>query len=89
MEKFWVKPNRIAYNLTVTDHTDTIINYFETIYGEDGDIHIIPKNLSSVELVEDENGFKTIRLHYDGHLHSTVNILIGENNIKNEKKGTT
>lgn len=84
-EKKWVKPEDIAYSLTTTDHTDPITNYFETVYGEEGEIYIIPKDLKSVELVTDENGFKTIRLHYEDHLHNTVNILIGENEIKNEK----
>lgn len=81
--KKWVKPHDIAYSLTTTDHSDPITNYFETVYGEDGEIHIIPKDLKSVELITGENGFKTIRLHYEDHLHHTVNILIGENEIKN------
>jgi len=80
-KKFWVKPQDIAYSLTTTDHSDPITNYFETIYGEDGEIHIIPKDLKSVELVKDENGFQTIKLIYDEHLHSTVNLLIGEHLI--------
>jgi hypothetical protein len=77
----WVKPNDIAYSLTTTDHSDPITNYFETIYGDDGEIHIVPKNLSSVELVKDENGFQTIKLIYDYHLHNVVNLLIGEHII--------
>lgn len=80
-KKFWVKPQDIAYSLTTTDHSDPITNYFETIYGDDGEIHIIPKNLKSVELVKDENGFQTIKLIYDEHLHNTVNLLIGEHLI--------
>jgi hypothetical protein len=86
--KKWVKPKDIAYSLTTTDHSDPITNYFETVYGEEGEIHIIPKDLESVELITDENGFKTVRLKYEGHLHNTVNILIGENEIKVIKNGT-
>ncbi len=80
-KKRWVKPQDIAYSLTTTDHSDPITNYFETIYGNDGEIHIIPKDLKSVELIKDENGFQTIKLIYDEHLHSTVNLLIGEHLI--------
>ena len=79
--KKWIKPQDIAYSLTTTDHSDPITNYFETIYGEDGEIHIIPKDLKSVELVKDKNGFQTIRLIYEEHLHNTVNLLIGEHLI--------
>ena len=61
------------------------MNYFETFYDDEGEIHIIPKDLKSVELFEDKNGFKTIKLHYEGHLHNVINILIGENEIKNLK----
>lgn len=86
--KRWVKPQDIAYSLTTTDQSDPITNYFETIYGEDGEIHIIPKDLKSIELVKDENGFQTIKLIYDDHLHNVVNILIGEYTInqKNESE---
>lgn len=87
-KKFWVKPNDIAYSLTTTDHSDPITNYFETIYGDDGEIHIVPKNLKSVELVKDGNGFQTIKLIYDDHLHNTVNLLIGEHLII-QKDGST
>lgn len=87
--KRWVKPKDIAYSLTTTDHSDPITNYFETVYGEEGEIYIIPKGLESVEIVTDENGFKTIRLKYDDHIHNVVNLLIGEQEIKvtnNESK---
>lgn len=80
-QKRWVKPQDIVYSLTTTDHSDPITNYFETIYGEDGEIHIIPKDLKSVELIKDENGFQTIKLIYEEHLHNTVNLLIGEHLI--------
>lgn len=89
-EKFkkqrWVKPNEIAYDLTQTDNSEQLSNYVEIIY--DGqEIHFIPKDIKSVELVTDENGFSTIKLTYEGHLHNTINILIGNNEIinKNEK----
>lgn len=84
-KKRWVKPTDIAYSLTSTDHSDPTMNYFETFYDDEGEIHIIPKDVKSVELFEDKNGFKTIKLHYEGHLHNVINILIGENEIKNLK----
>jgi len=84
-EKQWVKPSSIAYSVTTSDHNDPITNYFETFYDGNGEIQIIPKGLTSVELVE-ENGFKTIRLMYENHIHGAINILIGENEIKNGNK---
>lgn len=84
--KRWIKPSDIAYSLTTTDHTDPITNYFETIYGEDGEIHIIPKNLTSVEITKDEKGFQIVKLIYEDHLHNVVNLLIGEQEIKINNK---
>jgi len=83
--KFWVKPNEISYTLTTDNQLNPITNYFETVYGENNEIYIIPKNLKDVELVVDEKGFKTIKLIYEDELECSVNILIGENTIKNIK----
>ena len=83
--KRWIKPQDIIYCLTTTNQNDPITNYFETIYGEEGEIHIIPKDLQDIELIKDENGFQTIKLIYDNNV---INLLIGEYliNQKNESE---
>lgn len=80
--KKWIKPDEIAYSLTQTDTHEPLENYMEIIYNGQ-EIVFIPKDISKVELVKDENGFQTIRLHYEGHIHGSINILIGDNKIEN------
>jgi len=80
--KKWVKPKQIAYGLNQDDGTNNIVDYFEIV--QDEEIQMIPKNLTDVELVE-ENGFKTMKLIYEKKI---INILIGDfNPIKNKENG--
>ena len=79
-KKRWVKPSEIAYDTAQTNHNENLDYYVEIIH-DNQEIQIIPKDLKGVQLVTDENGFKTIKLIYDGD--SVINILIGENEITN------
>jgi len=79
-KKKWVKPNEIAYDTKQTNNNENLDYYVEIIH-DDQEIQIIPKDLKGVQLVTDENGFKTIKLIYEGD--SVINILIGENEITN------
>jgi hypothetical protein len=80
--KKWVKPDEIVYSLTQTDTHEPLENYMEIMYNGQ-EIVFIPKDISKVELIKDENGFQTIRLNYENHIHNSICILIGENKIEN------
>lgn len=82
--KKWVKPDEIAYSITQTDNHESLEHYLEIVYNGE-EIVFIPKDIQGVQLITDENGFQTIRLQYEGHVHNSINILIGNNKIENNE----
>ena len=75
----WVKPEDIAYSLTQSDKTESLDHYMEIIY--DGqEINLIPKNFTEIKIETNEDGFRILKINYENHLHSTINLLIGKEN---------
>ena len=82
--RIWLKPDEIAYSITQTDNHESLEHYMEIVYNGE-EIVFIPKDIKGVQLITDENGFQTIRLQYEGHVHNSINILIGNDKIENNE----
>lgn len=79
---FWVKPEDISYRID-SEWYDYLGNYFEIIFDEEG-LHIIPKNISLINIDMDRDDMKKLILHYPDTKHKTVTLYVGDTKITDE-----
>jgi hypothetical protein len=78
-EKLWVKEDKILYIMD-TEFEDDLNNYFEIIYDENG-IHMIPKKLDEITLLDENEELKSMEFVLTGEKHKKVTFHIGGTNI--------
>ncbi len=76
----WVKPDEILYKID-RENFDDIDKYLEFIYDGDG-IHIVPKNTTSINIMETDDHNKMLLLELgEENKHKKITIYLGELNI--------
>jgi len=75
----WVKDNQILYVIN-TEFEDDLNNYFEIIYDKDG-IHMIPKKLNEITILDENEELKSMEMSIEGEKHKTVIFHIGDTDI--------
>ena len=78
-ERKWVKEDQILYVID-TEFIDDINNYFEVIYDKDG-VHMIPKMLEEITILDENVELKSIEFNIVGNKHNKVTFHIGDTNI--------
>jgi len=80
MERIWVKEEQMLYVID-TQWEDNLNNYFEIIYGEDG-IHMIPKNMEVINVLDESEEVRTIEFDIGGgEKHKKVTFHVGDTEI--------
>ena len=78
-KRIWVKEDQILYIID-TEFEDNLDNYFEIIYDENG-IHMIPKKLNEITILDENEELKSIELDMEGEKHKKVTFHIGNTKI--------
>lgn len=87
-QKKWIKPEEILYQIDL-NWKDDLSLYFEVIQDDSG-INIIPKNLNLINIEIDKSQNKIIKFELTkGRKHNTINLHIGETEIKDLNSVTT
>jgi hypothetical protein len=83
-ERQWLTDEQILYIID-TEFEDDINNYFEIIFDKDG-IHMIPKKLGEITILDEFDELKSMEFSITGERHKKVTFHVGDTDIWSSDK---